>query len=388
MAQAPILALVGGGRWARIYLSVLTAMPLPFRIAVVTRHGADRFATARDASGEAVRVFRNIDALLSSGRPAGAIVANAALSHADSALRLLDARVPVLVEKPAAASMQDAAALAQAAAAAGVALMPALTFMHCAYLENFARVLSTCHLPASPTLVLEWVDAAAEARYGEVKTYDHATSAALDVLPHAWSVLTSVLGRQEFRIESCRAEEGGRRVLVRLDAAAVACELRIEREGVARRRMLSVAEGPSIDFTNEPGTIASAEGQSAGDAGWGSRTDRPVRRQVESFLRALSAPPDAQALADLEQSVRLASHCDALIKAQQRQLLAASGVAAGLDDAVARALRELLAPVLVGAGQLRAGDNAGLLARVAALREEAPRSGALTWLDAVERARL
>jgi predicted dehydrogenase len=386
MTTPPVLALVGGGRWARIYLSVLAAMPLPFRLVVVSHHGADRVAGTKDAAGDLVTVVPDLDALLSSTRPAGAILANAAMAHGPSALRLLEAGVPVLVEKPAAVSPQQAAAMVRAAERSGAALMPALTYLHCAYLETFAKVLHTAAPRPATALALDWADSADEARYGERKDYDRGIGLALDVMPHVWAILASVLGRSGFALESCLSERGGRRVAVRLRAGSTACEVRIEREAPARRRAIRFGDGPAIDFTAEPGTIHSAAGEISGDPSWSTRSDRPVRRQVEAFLRGLSAPPAAEALADLEASVRLAHDCDAMVKEQQRRLLANTAAADGLDADAECALRELLAPALVQLGRLQAGDDKSLQEHVRRVREGAERAPAGNWLQALSRA--
>jgi predicted dehydrogenase len=380
-ASAPVLAVVGGGRWARVYLSVLAAMPLPFRLALVARHGAERAGAVLDAAGRAATLVPDVDALLASGRPAGAIVVNAAMAHAGTALRLLEAGVPVLVEKPAAVDPDDAAAMAAAARRHGVALLPALSYLHCAYLDAFAQcVRDAGQEPAA--LALDWADPASETRHGEQKAYDRGIGLALDVVPHAWAILAGVLGRPAMVLEDCRIARGGRRVALRMRAGAAQCEVLLEREAPQRRRRLAVAGGPAIDFAEEPGILFTAAGARNADPAWATRADRPLRRQLEAFLRALPAPPAARDLADLEDSVRLAHACDLAVKEQQRRVLA--DAPAGEPDAdTACALQELLAPRLVRLGRLRPGDREGLEREVAALRARVADRPAARWLQAL-----
>jgi predicted dehydrogenase len=381
VAGHPVLALIGGGRWARVYLSVLAAMPLEFPIVVVARHGADQLVRLRDQAGRAVIVVPDVDNLLSSTRPAGAIVVNAANSHLPTALRLLEARVPVLVEKPPAMDVSGAASLAQAARRRHVALLPALTYLHCTYLHNFADVVRSAGVAPS-TLKLEWADPAAEARYGEQKLYDRGIGLAMDVVPHVWAILASVLGDRPVALESCSMTRGGRCVRLALRVGNVACDVVLEREAAERRRFLSLDDRISIDFTTEPGVIAAAGHRTSGDAQWSTRADRPVRRQVAVFLRELAAPPSERALADLNACTRLASACDQLVKEQQNRLLARSPT--GRFDADTEcAISELLAPRLLGSGRIRPGDRAALQDQVQALRSRVAQEPAGDWLQAL-----
>lgn len=383
MAGKAVLALVGGGRWARVYLSVLATMPLPFRIVVVARHGLPQMRAAVDALGCPVDILPDLDSLLAGTPPAGAIVVNAAAAHADTALRLLRARVPVLVEKPAALDVQSALHLTQVAREHSVTLQPALTYLHCSYLDNFAQLLRSRGIRPS-VLRLDWADPAREARYGEQKQYDRSIGLALDLMPHAWSIVASVLGQRDPQVENCCVERGGRRVATRLRVGHLTCDLLFEREAQTRRRFLSVNGDISIDFSQEPGTVVTAGGLSSGDPDWLERADRPVRRQVEAFLRTLADPPSVQSLADLQASVSLAAECDSLVKDQQAALLAATP-ASRFDDDIACAVTELLSRRLLASGRLAAGDHDGLSQRLSKVREAAGRPPTEDWLQALAR---
>lgn len=383
MPQQGALALVGGGRWAAVYLSVLAAMPLSAPLVVVTRHGTQRFAGMRDHLGRPVTVLPHLEALLESTLPAGAIVVNAAAAHAATALRLLRARVPVLVEKPGATDFASAKALVEAAREEGLALMPALTYLHCAYLDNFAAALRRC--AARPSVLrMYWADPVVETRYGEQKLYDRSIGVTMDVMPHIWAILATVLGRSDLRVQGCRIERGGLLVAVWLHAGDVACEIVLEREAAQRRRLLEIDGRASIDFAVEPGIITIDEARTSGDHAWSTRADRPVRRQIEAFLGALGDTRSGRALDDFQASSRLAVECDGMVKQQQARLLAGASVGSFGAD-VACAVRELLAQRLLGSGSLQPGDLGALESSVAALRAQVMLEPAGNWLDALAR---
>ncbi|HEX7887926.1 MAG TPA: Gfo/Idh/MocA family oxidoreductase [Ramlibacter sp.] len=378
MRETPVLAVVGGGRWARVYLSVLARMPLSCRLAVVSRHGGERVAAMTDACGRSVTVLPDLDALLAAGKPAGAVVVNAAMSHVDTARTLLSAGVPVLVEKPAATDAAAARSLLAAAEHAGVALMPALTYLHCSYLDHFARLVRA-GAPRPATLRLVWTDPAGEVRYGEQKDHDRGIGIAMDVVPHVWGILVAVLGRQPVSVERCVVERGGRGVELRLRAGATLCEVLIGRQTGARQRLITVGGRLAIDFSTEPGTIRVGDSQVSGDADWNIRTDRPVRRQLDAFVAAMAVRATQESLSDLLETARLAGECDGLVKARQRTMLAATP-ASVFDADTACAVQELLADARVRTGRLQAGDRAGLEAQVQALRARAAAEPDGDWL--------
>ena len=99
------VALVGCGRIARVHRSYLEGL------ATVALAGAwDSDASARDAFANetGIRVFATLEELLETGGPDVAHILTPPLTHAPLAMKLLEAGVNVLVEKPFASTTADA----------------------------------------------------------------------------------------------------------------------------------------------------------------------------------------------------------------------------------------------------------------------------------------
>jgi predicted dehydrogenase len=361
------LAVIGGGRWARVIASVLANMDLPFNSTIiVSQSNPARLASAlaSDRRGPIAIVPTIGEALNRFGLKA-AIIANAARVHVASAEQLIEAGIPVLIEKPAALTMAEAARLLELADANGVCVAPSLSFLHCSYLHRFAMMIGA-DKGKLRGLTLEWTDPTSEVRYDDPKSYDPGISVAQDVMPHVWSILGLAVGMPagDVGVKSCRIARGGRWATYGLEVQGVPCLVTVRRDAPARRRFLkaeiSSGEELAIDFTVEPGTILSGSTRFSADPGWTERPG-PLWGQIQDFLAALkgrTAEPDTHALLG---SVGLVERCDALLKQRQRNWLRLSRTESELHYA----LRDMLCGRFYKEGHGRPGDVRALDAWVA-----------------------
>lgn len=382
------IAVIGGGRWARVYLDVLASLSLPYRLIVVSAANAEQLTDLRDKSGRDLVVLPGLDDLLQLGRVRAAIVVNAARLHAATSLRLLEAGIPVLIEKPLALELHDVERILIRAEKYNLPVMPALTYQHCSYLRHFARTMR--ELKDEPVRIhLDWKDPLKEVRYGDDKAYDPGISVAQDVMPHVWTVLASTLEMPDgdFEALSCTIARGGRRASFELSFEGTPCSVVLEREAPTRRRFLRVelCSGLSLtlDFTIEPGVITVGSQSICGDLDW-DRAARPVSRQMQMFLTRIAQGlgPDASRRASTA-SVALAEECDRLLKQRQRQWLLGCPTTR-IDDDVIYAVSESLGPQLYEARQVIAGDRKGHGRKVMELIQRlATDQAAADWLSAI-----
>ncbi len=111
-------AVIGVGRMGRHHARVYAQMAGAELVGVVDHDAARAADIVEEWGGKA---FQTIDALLASGVDA-VTIATPTLHHREAAEQLLGAGVACLIEKPLAPTAEDAAAIASAAEAAGVAL--------------------------------------------------------------------------------------------------------------------------------------------------------------------------------------------------------------------------------------------------------------------------
>jgi predicted dehydrogenase len=109
---SPSVVVVGSGSAGRRHVRALLAIDPSLRITVVRRHGSA--TTEFDPPSEQIRLAPSLDEALDGDTPAIGIVASPATHHCPDALAMLDAVPAVLVEKPLAHDVADAAALAAA----------------------------------------------------------------------------------------------------------------------------------------------------------------------------------------------------------------------------------------------------------------------------------
>jgi len=381
-------AVVGGGRWARVYLSVIAEFDFPYRVVVVSSANAAALAGVRAGRTGAVEVVPSIDDLKRHGPIAAALVVNPAVSHAEAACRLLGLGVPVLVEKPIALRMEQVERIYSAASGSGLLVVPALTFLHCSYLERFARMIGGDRAGPPKRVLLEWHDPVTEHRHGEEKSHDGGISIGQDVMPHVWSILSVVLGRPQAgaTVQRCAIERGGRDVRYTLSFDGTPCDVRLQRAAHGRRRFIGIewSRGAtvSLDFTVEPGIITAGAQSFNADPDWhGVR--RPVRRQLDQFVSELAGTTVSGHWRGVAAAcTSLVQQADDCLKREQAALLRGSPVCAWNDD-IAYALHETLAPRLLADRRVAPGDRHGLRQQLdRSVSEMRARSGADNWHSA------
>lgn len=118
MSRIPI-AVIGAGLIGRTHIDRALREP-KFELVAIADPSDDGRALAE---GVGVRWFADAGALLAATRPRGAIVATPNATHADLAVRCLEAGAAVFVEKPVADTVADARRVCTAAAAARLPVM-------------------------------------------------------------------------------------------------------------------------------------------------------------------------------------------------------------------------------------------------------------------------
>jgi predicted dehydrogenase len=362
--QAPALMIVGGGRWARVYLSVLAGMDMSAaQIVIVSRHGgralADVVAFASRHGTIPFVVVPTVAEALQGREFLGAIVANSARDHAATAVTLLERSVPVLLEKPVALESFDAERLLRASRTSSIALVPSLILRYCEYLRNFTSA-ARAGIGSVRAIDVTWSNPASENRYGEAKSFDAGLGIAEEVGPHIWTLLTAVAGDATYRITAAEFGSGG--LAVRLKGWSNEAEIHVslQRQAATRKRQITLSDGEgrsaSLDFSAEPGAITVDQRCWDADPDW-LRRRRPLARQLERFFELAHLPSSDSDIEAVRESTAFTCSASELVRrAQRRWLHSPSGRIADPNDRMV-AVREILAPLLVKTGLVAAGDN-------------------------------
>lgn len=297
------IAVIGGGRWARVLADMLCEVaPAHVSLSLHSRHNAIAVAHWRAATPAAARVALREDwdvVAASRGRPAAGVVANDIRHHAAAAEHLLNAGIPALVEKPMATTAPALARLESLAARSTTRLAAAHIFRFAGNIAHFAALVR--RHGAIQALGVEWSDPPAEVRYGAAKRYDAGVPVYADWLPHVLSVIRTLLPGVPDDVRDLEIDAGGAGVRFRLNWAGVPCDVRLRRNDDRRRRVV-VAEGDAaslrLDFSNEPGTVSRAGDGSLVRVEWPA-TSRASVRMLTAFAH-YAAGGDMDAGLDLD----------------------------------------------------------------------------------------
>lgn len=277
------IALVGGGRWARVYAGLSSKNPdLVGAVTIISPRNADgmrRWIAERNLPYDVVAAQDRVEV-------DAAIIANAAADHESSAERFLAAQIPVLIEKPFAMSAAGAARLVELAQARGTYLAAALVFRFARYVERFAS-----RLPGKwDSLSVTWTDPGDEIRYGERKRLDSSLPLPADVLPHVLSILDTLVPRARMTCRAVAVKRGGAQADIELTLNDRPCVVHLARNVQKRVRRFEAIAGQQkyeLDFSVEPGRIAWSNGDEPGDPDWG-RGESPLTRLMRSFLEGVA----------------------------------------------------------------------------------------------------
>jgi predicted dehydrogenase len=284
------LALIGGGRWARQYASVLSGcadrVARALWVSRFNRSALDAYVAERRDKLPKFELFADLDEALSQ-RPDAAIVVTGSPEHASVAERVLQAGIPALVEKPLALTGREARSLIELAKQRDVPLCIALHLLKADFLHHLRRSLADRSVSK---IEVEWLDPESEQRWGEVKSVNLAAYKADEAIPHFWSILNLLLDGEEPRLRAVSPQSLGA-AEAEFDIGSAQARLVFGRRAAARRRHVSVSlrDGgfAELDFAIEPGrlTIDGVDHPLARPAGVG-----PLGIQVRDFLDLAAGP--------------------------------------------------------------------------------------------------
>lgn len=195
-AERVRIAVVGYGYWGSKHVRVLGNLP-GVEVTVVDRDGSRRRAAAAEPG---VSVARELDDVLA--RVDAVVVASPPGDHAATAASALRAGKHVLVEKPLATSVADAAQLVRAAAASGVTLMVGHTFEYHAAVWKLRDIIDSGELGDIVYFHSE--------RLG-LGQYQRDCDVVWDLAPHDISIVSYLLGETPWSVATWAQRHRGPR---------------------------------------------------------------------------------------------------------------------------------------------------------------------------------
>ncbi len=322
--DAPDIAVVGGGRWAKIISTLLNEiLPPCSHIYLCSPSQAKhliQWVHSLPFAGNRFRVYESIDSLRKRPNLSAAIIANQSKDHARTGQLLLEFDFHVFIEKPSALNQIEAETLYQLARRKKLLLASGHVFQFAQFMLNFAdRVNSEGTLSS---LSFEWSDPQNEIRHGHKKTFDPSTPIVVDILPHIYSICRLFVNVGPMELCDVTLNNRCSDVTVALRAGQVEITAHLTRMADKRLRsikaMLHESE-MSLNFTTEPGTIKFGNQSVTADSGY-SKENSPLRTQLFQFITAVCGePPQHPAYSeDIIECGRLIERADHIYKEKKR----------------------------------------------------------------------
>ncbi len=281
------IAIIGGGRWARVLTEVLCGLvPPSVEIFVHSRNNAELMSTW--VSERKFRQQVHVSSDWPESLPAessAVLVVNAARDHERAVEMALSIGAPVLVEKPITLSAAATQRLADLAHSRNVHFAAAHIFLFARYLDRFSRLVADAG--GARCMRIEWTDPKNESRYGERKQYDASLPVYLDWLPHVLSIAGTLAPSATQKCEKLELLKGGAHLVLELVLGDVPCSVKLIRNADRRQRRIEVVtrgKTLQLDFSSEPGTITVDSKTINGDPDWDVKK-RPAARMLGAFLQ-------------------------------------------------------------------------------------------------------
>lgn len=301
------LAFFGGGRWGTVFFEELCKhVPQSILLFWVTRDAkSKREAWQRNGGREYVEFIDSWhDRLVESD---GAIVATSVDRHYALARDMLSAAVPVLCEKPLAATREQLNHLCHLAHQNQCPFGIHLEF---SYLTAFDDFLIRTEPIATKRIQVEWFDPEIELRDGIEKRVEYQCDIVSDQWPHVWSLISRSV-KAGVLPEIDRLEYSPARTSLVGRVADIELDVKLSRRHTQRRRMINLNDGEAtFDFRVEPPT-ATLRDEILRIAPSGFR---PLGYSIRSFLAQISDYKAARAKRDLRISAAACESDDTIVK--------------------------------------------------------------------------
>jgi predicted dehydrogenase len=282
------IAVLGGGRWARVIIKILASItPNQTKIVVHTNFNHQRlllWIIENKLSCKVTIKWGQPD--YESNKYQAAVIVNSARHHGYSIKRALSFGVPVLVEKPITLSFNETKKLIKLSNESDILFSAAHVFQFASYLHKFAIKLHTnknLH-----TIQINWSDPGSETRYGERKSFDPGTPIFADVLPHLISITDIFFKNEIINMKNVCFEAGGSSVELNLECKGVKLVFNITRNAKSRVREINVIgdEKLTLDFSKEPGKIILGNTEDCADPDW-TKLSSPMTMMISTFLNSV-----------------------------------------------------------------------------------------------------
>ncbi|MEP1558071.1 MAG: Gfo/Idh/MocA family oxidoreductase [Hyphomicrobiales bacterium] len=251
------VAVIGGGRWARVIASTLDSLlPSQVKISLCSfsnSTGWSDWIKLQTANSDERFQVVNAASILSDHSIQRCFIARAAREQTKTTCRFLEAGKDVYVEKPFA--LTTAQAREVCLAATGRDCRTSLVFLYHDGLNSFVKQLQK--FTEDTSLEIEWCDATVEVRHGETKTYDASLNVVLDVFFHIWGILRGLAPQASLEVISVDIERGGKCTNMKLKLGQIPVRVKVEREAEIRTRRLvvrQIGEERDMDFSTFPGS--------------------------------------------------------------------------------------------------------------------------------------
>lgn len=316
------IAIIGGGRWAKIIAKVLNKLHLNFtKIHMVSprnyqalKEWIKECSESSDEFKIPINVTQQIEDILHNKNVTLAYVANLPQDHYETASLLIKHKKHLIVEKPFVANVIQAQHLIQMARQQGCKLMVGYEYMLASYLYHFKDLMSEKIFRVKEVKIC-WEDQYLEEKWGTTKKPDLTTNVLEDIFPHILAILTTLFGIHRVENLSLEMYDGGNATCLSFDYNDIPVFVNLSRVANSTQRSIVVKsykeEELSLNFSQEPGDVFWNGASLASITNW-NHIPKPLEASILLFLSSIeyeypNYPLDGENSIHILESMQIAS---------------------------------------------------------------------------------
>ena len=283
------IIIVGGGRWARTIIKTLLSNFNENLIIYI--HSPNNFHSIEQWSmnickESKIKILKNIDDIKLI-KPSAGIIVNKAKDHFKFAKKLLEMKIPTLIEKPITTKYNDTYELYKLAKRTSTYIAPALVFSFSGYLNDIAKSINSVEKINS--FIINWSDPDNEIIDGEKKRYDPETTVVEDCLPHFLSLLRTFTNLTIVDYDSLIFQRGGSKISLNFKSDLKKLRFNISRKAATRERVIIINTKTAeyqINFSNELPVMK--KNNELYEIDYETKSyNRPMARMIKAFFEAI-----------------------------------------------------------------------------------------------------
>ena len=239
MCELNSFFLIGGGRWSRVVLyeaSKLQDQNIAIIVVSKKNHKYMEKWVSKTLSSTNIKVVKKMPDFVIEN--SSAYVLNETKNRYRTLQKLIELRIPTLVEKPLMLDYKRATKIVDLYQSAGITLASSQVFR---FLKGTDALRAAINKDRITSIKFDWFDSNSEIRYGERKKFEKSVPIYYDILPHIYSIICGIFGDLSINLGHIRSVNDSKEIALSLKLNyLIDLDVNLSRIAETRKRFIQI----------------------------------------------------------------------------------------------------------------------------------------------------